>query len=259
MAIIEAFGSNSVSYDAWNKWASGTIDNSGTITNLAFSYDGLGRRVSRTVGGGRTDYWYDQTGLTQESGAANATYLRDPNGTLLSISTGGAVYNYGLDRLGSVTALVNSSQTIASSYSYDPWGQTIASSGSVNNPFHFTGTYFDSATRMYQMGHRYYQPSTGRFTQQDPLCSSIYTSNRYAYTDGNPANFTDPTGLSHETDCWSRCFWSKIIIYCTPSVLGCIFAGPLALQCATVLCSYWTGAIATDCYFSCATHQPGLF
>ncbi|MDP9382987.1 MAG: hypothetical protein M3Q29_23190 [Chloroflexota bacterium] len=37
------------------------------------------------------------------------------------------------------------------------------------NPFRYTGTYLDGATGMYQMGARYYQPNTGRFTQLDPL------------------------------------------------------------------------------------------
>jgi uncharacterized protein RhaS with RHS repeats len=47
----------------------------------------------------------------------------------------------------------------------------------------------------YQMGARYYSPGMGRFTQQDPLGRSVFTANRYAYADCNPANKTDPTGL----------------------------------------------------------------
>ncbi|MFQ5684930.1 MAG: RHS repeat-associated core domain-containing protein, partial [Candidatus Binatia bacterium] len=38
---------------------------------------------------------------------------------------------------------------------------------------------------------RYYDPSTGRFLQEDPLL----TLNLYAYTGNNPVNFTDPSGL----------------------------------------------------------------
>ena len=37
----------------------------------------------------RTDLWHDATGLTLETGAASATYLRDPGGLLLSVSSGG--------------------------------------------------------------------------------------------------------------------------------------------------------------------------
>jgi hypothetical protein len=45
------------------------------------------------------------------------------------------------------------------------------------------------------MGARYYQPGTGRFTQLDPLPTSVFEGNRYHYTGGNPVNYTDPTGL----------------------------------------------------------------
>jgi uncharacterized protein RhaS with RHS repeats len=48
---------------------------------------------------------------------------------------------------------------------------------------------------LYQMGARYYQPGTGRFTQADPLPSSVFEANRYAYVGANPCNRTDPTGL----------------------------------------------------------------
>jgi hypothetical protein len=48
---------------------------------------------------------------------------------------------------------------------------------------------------LYQMGARYYQPGTGRFTQADPLPSSVFEANRYEYAYSNPANYTDPTGL----------------------------------------------------------------
>lgn len=48
------------------------------------------------------------------------------------------------------------------------------------------------------MGYRYYDPSQGRFTQQDP---SGQETNPYAYTACNPVNGTDPTGLNSFGDC----------------------------------------------------------
>jgi RHS repeat-associated protein len=99
--------------------------------------------------------------------------------------------------LNSVTALVSTAGVLANTYSYDPWGQTIASTGAVYNPWQFTSSYNDTATGLYQMGARYDQPASGRFTQLDPLPRSLISANRYAYAGCNPANFTDPTGLSH--------------------------------------------------------------
>jgi hypothetical protein len=66
-------------------------------------------------------FWYDQTGLTQETGAATRTYLRDPSGLLLSKMTTD-LYNYGLDRLGSVTAMADTTGAPANTYNYGPCG-----------------------------------------------------------------------------------------------------------------------------------------
>ncbi len=160
-----------------------------------FGYDGHGRRSFRTLGGNRTELWYDTTGLTLESGYNNVTYLRDGDGTLLSRSGGAGYYTYGRDRLGSTTALVTTGQSVANSYSYDPWGETIGLTGTAYNPFLFTGVYKDGATGLYSMTQRYYQPSTGRFTQLDPLPKNLISVNRYAYAGCNPTNFVDPSGL----------------------------------------------------------------
>ncbi|AKZ53094.1 putative secreted protein [Streptomyces ambofaciens ATCC 23877] len=42
------------------------------------------------------------------------------------------------------------------------------------------------------MGHRYYDPTLGRFTQPDP---SGQEKNAYLYAEGDPVNGIDPSGL----------------------------------------------------------------
>lgn len=74
---------------------------------MEYGYNGLGRRTHRTQGTSRTDYWYDASGMSLESGGTNATYLRDPGGKLLSSWTGGVLQNYATDKPGSVTATTN--------------------------------------------------------------------------------------------------------------------------------------------------------
>ena len=52
------------------------------------------------------------------------------------------------------------------------------------------------------MRNRYYDPKTGRFTQQDPigLAGGV---NLYGFADGDPVNFSDPFGLCKPwPDCW---------------------------------------------------------
>jgi RHS repeat-associated protein len=198
-----AYTVKTLSYNEANQWTAASWQTQGVAgpVSLAFEYDALGRRTSRTVGTGRTDYWYDASGMALETGAANATYLRTPKGRLLSSSAGGAVQDYATDRLGSVTATTNASGGATSTYRYDPWGEAIGSGGTGYNPYRYTGTYRDSQTGLYQMGARYYQSGTGRFTQQDPLGRSVYEANRYAYAGCNPTNATDPTGLSPSWGC----------------------------------------------------------
>jgi RHS repeat-associated protein len=95
--------------------------------------------------------------------------------------------------------VVDSTGALVRSFAYDPWGETIGSTGTLYNPFQFTGTFLDAATGFYMVAARYYRPEWGRFTQVDPLPSSIISINRYAYANCNPANFIDPTGLECST------------------------------------------------------------
>ncbi len=55
-----------------------------------------------------------------------------------------------------------------------------------------------AATGLYHLGARYYNPTTGRFTQQDSLNTPLdpTNGNRYAYVGANPINATDPSGAS---------------------------------------------------------------
>ncbi len=211
---LTSFGSNTLSYDASGHWTGGTVSSK----SLDMGYDGLGRRVYRTVGTSRQDYWYDQSGLVKETGGTNVTYLRTPSGRPLSRYVT-VPYDYSLDRLGSVTMMTTTGQGSAGTYTYDPWGSEVGSSATTYNPIRYTGSHRDSSTSMYQMGARYYDPSPGRFTQPDPLSngaynpkghyqggkvsptdlqSGMFAQNRYSYVNCNPANDTDPTGLLSE-------------------------------------------------------------
>nr|CAI77957.1 putative secreted protein [Streptomyces ambofaciens ATCC 23877]CAI78231.1 putative secreted protein [Streptomyces ambofaciens ATCC 23877]CAJ87738.1 putative secreted protein [Streptomyces ambofaciens ATCC 23877]CAJ89016.1 putative secreted protein [Streptomyces ambofaciens ATCC 23877] len=53
------------------------------------------------------------------------------------------------------------------------------------------GAYADP-TGLYEMEHRYYDPTLGRFTQPDP---SGQETNPYLYVSGDPINPADPSGL----------------------------------------------------------------
>jgi RHS repeat-associated protein len=131
---------------------------------------------------------------------ATTYYIRDPRGGLLAERTGTNTYYYRFDGQGSITGLLNTSGSVVATYSYDPYGQlTGISGGSVatNNPWRYIGAYEDGSG-LYKMGARYYDPSLGRFTQQDPVFNPLDPKswNRYIYVGDDPINFSDPDGDS---------------------------------------------------------------
>jgi len=65
------------------------------------------------------------------------------------------------------------------------------------NPHRYASGYLDTATGLYQFGQRYYQPTLGRWTQQDSLShiGDLNQADRYTYTGDDPVNNIDPSGM----------------------------------------------------------------
>ena len=135
-------------------------------------------------------------------------YTRDHQGSLISQRTPSGTHYYVLDALGSVVALTDSTGTVVGRYSYEPYGKATFS-GSKTSDFQFASGYYDSATKLVKFGARYYDPTLGRWTQQDALAGGLAnpkTLNRYAYVGCDPVNGTDPSGLL------SDCAWGGLIL-----------------------------------------------
>jgi RHS repeat-associated protein len=64
-------------------------------------------------------------------------------------------------------------------------------------PIRFAGYWLDTNTGLYKVGARYYDPSTGRWTQRDPMDNpyDLHGWNRYIYAGDDPVNFTDSSGM----------------------------------------------------------------
>jgi RHS repeat-associated protein len=84
--------------------------------------------------------------------------------------------------------------TLTQSYTYDSFGKVTASSGSLVNPFQYTGRDSDSDTGLYYYRARYYDPSVGRFITEDPIGFGGGV-NFYSYVLNNSLNWIDPFGL----------------------------------------------------------------
>jgi RHS repeat-associated protein len=86
------------------------------------------------------------------------------------------------DGNGNVNTLINAaSGTTIANYEYDPFGEVIRASGPMAklNPFRFSTKYDDDDTDLLYYGFRYYNTSTGRFPNRDPLeerpCPNVYS------------------------------------------------------------------------------------
>ena len=74
-----------------------------------------------------------------------------------------------------------------------------ATSPAVVLNLRFPGQYWDSETNLNYNLNRTYQPTTGRYTQADPI-GLEGGWNRYAYVDGNPLWASDPEGLAWQNN-----------------------------------------------------------
>ena len=184
-------GVNPFTWDARNRLIA--IGTSGSVGS--FVYDGLNRRQTATLNGASTSYLYSGDDVVQElqSGSVTASELI---GLAIDERLSRAGETYLTDLLGSTVALA-SGTSIQTSYGYDPYGVAQTPVGaSSTNPFQFTGREKDatSAGLMYYRA-RYYNPSWGRFVSEDPIGINGGI-NLYAYVEGNPSGYNDPSGLT---------------------------------------------------------------
>lgn len=123
-----------------------------------------------------------------------------------SLPAQGQILYHHHDQLGSTRALTDANGAVVATYTYDPYGKLAGSTGSASNPFGYAGQYTDNETGLQYLRARYYDPSTAQFLTVDP--ADNLTGSRYGYTDGNPLNASDPTGLRYEyTYTWNLGNW----------------------------------------------------
>ncbi len=87
---------------------------------------------------------------------------------------------YHADGNGNITCLINASQTVISSYRYDPFGNTTLHSAgpSDENVYRFSSKEVHANSGMYYYGYRFYDPSLQRWligTRWKKMAGRIYT------------------------------------------------------------------------------------
>ncbi|MDQ1685800.1 MAG: hypothetical protein QOC82_2537 [Frankiaceae bacterium] len=170
------------------------------IGSTSFTYADVGQKELVTIGS--TTLINGLEGVNRRSDSVNVT--RDAGGNLLELRNGDGTTSsnsaYTLDGLGSTIALTDSAGTTDTAlYTYDPYGATATSSGTLatTNPFRYAGGYQLTAPSMYHFGDRYYNQGINRWTQRDSVAGSIANANtvdRYVYAGDDAVNHADPNG-----------------------------------------------------------------
>jgi RHS repeat-associated protein len=222
----------SYSWDFENRLTQVVKPGVGTTT---FRYDPFGRRIQKSGPLGTTNYLYDgsfkkgRNVISEETKGWSVIDEISSSGNVLAQYTqgqgideplaefrSGTISYFEGDGVGSVTSLSNSGQILANTYAYDSFGKVTASTGTLTNPFQYTGREFDQETGTYYYRARYYDQNVGRFASEDPI-RSRGGINFYAYAGNSPVNFVDPLGLERKDplhvpcdadellDCYDRC------------------------------------------------------
>ncbi len=122
----------------------------------------------------------------------------------LALSVNGALTYELSDGLGSVSAAVNTSESVTVSQLYDPYGNVRYESGTLPMSKGYTGQQADTLTGLDYCGARYYDPVAGQFTSANSVLPGGGFNpgglSRYAYVADNPETHVDADG-----HCWPLC------------------------------------------------------
>src|SRR5208282_1137183 len=154
----DSTGTTSYTWDFENRLTSVTLP--GTGGTVYFAYDPFGRRVRKVFTGATTIYAYDGDNITEVLGGGGNLLAHYTQGAgidePLATTEAGGTYFYHEDGLGSVTSLTDGTGQVAASYVYDSFGKLTALTGTITNPFLYTGRELDSETGLYNYRARYY-------------------------------------------------------------------------------------------------------
>ncbi|HET7107291.1 MAG TPA: RHS repeat-associated core domain-containing protein [Candidatus Acidoferrum sp.] len=192
----DSTGTTNYTWDFENRLTSVTLPGSGGT--VSFKYDPFGRRIYKSSSAGTSVFAFDGDNLIEETNTAGGVVARYSQGLNidepLAMLRSSTTSYYQADGLGSVTSLTNAAGTAAQNYTYDSFGNIIATTGSLVNSFRYTGREWDTETSLYYYRARYYDATLGRFSSEDMERFNAGT-NFYIYAFGSPTNWVDPLGL----------------------------------------------------------------
>ena len=155
---------------------------------MAYAYNAQGIRTAKRVNNLRTAYLLDGGNVVAEvqNNTVTDNYLRGAN--LIRRTSASETEYYLFNAHGDVVTTTNPNGTVNQEYDYDAFGNEKDPDNLDTNPFRYCGEYLDAETGDYYLRARYYDPTIGRFTQEDThwnTVNGIYgdSSQQYHYRD----------------------------------------------------------------------------
>ncbi len=196
--FLTARGSDTFTYSTRGELLQAIVGGA-TVT---YSYDGLGRRVSRTDSSGATQYLYGnpadpfQVSAVRDPAGVLTVLYYDASGALVAFDRGGSRYYVGTDAVGTPRVVTNAAGIVVKALTYSSYGDLLADSApAFALPIGYAGGLTDAVTGLVHFGFRDYDPGAGRWTAIDPALYDGGQGNLYAYANDDPVDFRDPTGL----------------------------------------------------------------
>jgi len=227
---------------------------------IQFTYDALGRRISKTTSGKKQaheDYLYDGThevGAFISSGPKNlrilglAQYKDTPSSIALELE--GQTFVPLLDVQGSIRRLIDiSNGQMAAAYDFTAFGKLSGISERETlwsylgykepfNPWRFASKRLDPDLDLIYFGKRDYDPKLARWLTTDPA-GFIDSTNPYQYLFNNPFYYIDP----HGENVWAVAFTFLEVTFGTAgAVLTSPIWVPAALTTACIAGAIWAGS-----------------
>ncbi|XAS65656.1 RHS repeat-associated core domain-containing protein [Micrococcaceae bacterium Sec5.8] len=206
---LTADPNGSYGYNAAQQMTS--VTKAGTTYNYTYAGTSQNEVLSQTTPNGTYRITYGRTDaqgqpVIEQYKKDNATaYVEhDPaTGEALMLRTSSGMQSlYVYDGTGNPAALITSGAYRAFAYDYDPYGVPAITAdsgglGTTQNPYMFKAGIQDRVTGWVKYGQRWYNPTLGRWTQQDTLDAPLNpaNANRYAFAANDPINNGDPLGL----------------------------------------------------------------
>ncbi len=194
-----------LTYDPLNRLVEAVSQNK----MIAFSYDPLGRRLSKIVsatslsGYKETEHYlyHDQHEIGAFDDTLSPKNLRvlgigqNNSPSTISIELEGQVFAPLLDVQDNVCGLVDpDSQSIAAKHEWTAFGEELQTTGAtLYNPWRFASKRFDPDLGLIYFGKRDYDPEFARWLTTDPA-GCIDSANLYQYVFNNPFLYRDPDG-----------------------------------------------------------------